>query len=184
MSGYSEVLYVIFAMVIVATMALNANRVIQVNNVSMIEGQLEGQVISYAQNIIEEARALAFDQETTDDPTSENSVVPVTIPEGFTNDSNLGIDSGETQNDRTTYNDFDDYNEHSETVTFNGVDYIINVTVDYISHDNTYTTFTITNSETTLKRITVNVQSEFLNKNPGSDNTNYNFSFIRSYYAD
>ncbi|MDZ7807184.1 MAG: hypothetical protein U5K71_08710 [Gracilimonas sp.] len=67
MSGYSEVLYVIFAMVIVATMALNANRVIKVNNVAMIEGQLEGQVISYAQNIIEESRALAFDEVTTDD---------------------------------------------------------------------------------------------------------------------
>lgn len=180
MSGYSEVLYVIFAMVIVATMALNANRVIQVNNVSMIEGQLEGQVISYAQNIIEESRALAFDQETSDDA-SGNSVVPVYIPGGF---STLGIDSGETQDDRTTYNDFDDFNGHEETVTFNGVDYLINVTVNYLTHGSQYNTFSVAGGKSTLKRITVNVQSDFLTKNPGSDNTNYNFSFIRSYYAD
>src|SRR6056297_2123605 len=135
MSGYSEVLYVIFAMVIVSTRALNANRVIQVNNVSMIEGQLEGQVIAYAQNIIEEARALAYDQETTDDA-SGNSIVPVTIPEGFSD--NLGIagdGSGEIANDRTTYNDFDDYDGHQETVTFQGVDYVIDVDVEYLTHN-------------------------------------------------
>jgi hypothetical protein len=171
-------------MVIVATMALNANRVIQVNNVSMIEGQLEGQVITYAQNIIEEARALSFDQETSDDA-SGNSTVPVTIPDGFSD--NLGIagdGSGEVANDRTTYNDFDDYNGHQETVTFQGVDYVINVDVEYLTHNSTYTSFNVSTNESTLKRIRVNITSEFLNKNPGSDNTNYNFSFVRSYYAD
>lgn len=178
MSGYSEVLYVIFAMVIVSTMALNANRVIQVNNVSMIEGQLEGQVIAYAQDIIEESRALAFDEETTDDA-SGNSVVPVYIPGGF---STLGRDSGES--DRTNFDDFDDYNGYTETVTINGIDYNIDVDVEYLTHGSQYNTFSVSGSKSTLKRITVNVQSEFLNKNPGTDNTNYNFSFIRSYYAD
>lgn len=177
MSGYSEVLYVIFAMVIVSTMALNANRVIQVNNVSMIEGQLEGQVIAYAQDIIEESRALAFDEQTVDDG-SGNSVVPVYIPGGF---STLGTDG---ESGRTTFNDFDDFHGYTELVTINGIDYDINVVVEYLNHGSQYNTFSVSGSKSTLKRITVNVQSEFLNKNPGSDNTNYNFSFIRSYYAD
>jgi len=178
MSGYSEVLYVIFAMVIVSTMALNANRVIQVNNVSMIEGQLEGQVIAYAQDIIEESRALAFDEETTDDA-SGNSVVPVYIPGGF---STIGKDSGESG--RTSFDDFDDFDGFSETKNFNGVDYLITVEVQYLNHSSEYNTFSIAAGKSTLKQITVNVESDYLKKNPGSENTNYNFSFIRSYYAD
>lgn len=177
MSGYSEVLYVIFAMVIVSTMALNANRVIQVNNVSMIEGQLEGQVIAYAQDLIEESRALAFDEETVDDG-SGNSVVPVYIPGGF---STLGKDG---ESGRTTFNDFDDFDGYNETVNINGIDYLITVDVRYLNHSSDYNTFSTAAGKSTLKQITVNVESDFLNKNPGSDNTNYNFSFIRSYYAD
>ncbi|MDZ7807179.1 MAG: hypothetical protein U5K71_08680 [Gracilimonas sp.] len=177
MSGYSEVLYVIFAMVIVATMALNANRVIQVNNVSMIEGQLEGQVIAYAQDIIEESRALAFDEETTYDA-SGNSSVPVYIPGGF---SNIGPDGSETG--RTSFDDFDDFDGYNETVNINGNDYSVSVVVDYVNTSN-YTDYTVSGSKSTLKRITVNLESDFLNKNQSGNNTNYNFSFIRSYYAD
>jgi len=177
MSGYSEVLYVIFAMVIVSTMALNANRVIQVNNVSMIEGQLEGQVIAYAQDIIEESRALAYDEETTYDA-SGNSVVPVYIPSGF---SSLGPDGSESG--RTSFDDFDDFDEYTETVNINGNDYDVSVNVDYVITSN-FTDYTVTGSKSTLKRITVNLESDFLNKNQAGNNTNYNFSFIRSYYAD
>ncbi len=180
MSGYSEVLYVVFAMVIVSTMALNANRVIQVNNVTMIEGQLEGQVVAYAQDIIEEARAHAYDEATTYD-LSGNSIVPVNIPDGF---STLGPDG---ESGRSNFNDFDDFHNYSETVTLAGIEYVISIDVDYVTTTN-YISYTTTNSKSTLKRITVNVQSDFLrkNQNTSSDagNTNYNFSFIRSYYAD
>lgn len=181
MSGYSEVLYVIFAMVIVSTMALNANRVIQVNNVSMIEGQLEGQVIAYAQDIIEEARALAFDEETTYDA-SGNSIVPVYIPGGFSDIDDL--DSGENKNNRTSFDDFDDFDGFTETVDINGNEYDVRVDVDYVTTSDFENYTTLTSGKSTLKRITVNITSEFLNKNQTGNNTNYNFSFIRSYYAD
>ncbi len=177
MVGYSEVLYVMFAMLIVSTMALNANRIIQVNNITMIEGQLEGQIVAYSQDIIEESRALAFDEETTYDA-SGNSVVPVYIPDGF---STLGPDAGESQ--RTDFDDFDDFHEYSKTVDINGVDYYVSVIVDYVTTSD-YKTYTTTSSKSTLKRITVNIESDFLDKNIGSENTQYNFSFIRSYYAD
>ncbi|MAL16718.1 MAG: hypothetical protein CL670_08915 [Balneola sp.] len=176
MSGYTEVLYVIFAMTIVSTMALNANRFIQVNNYSMVEGQLEEQVIAYSQNIIEESRALAFDEATTYDATG-NSTVPVYIPNGF---SSLGTD-GEAG--RTQFDDFDDFNGFSETVSIAGVKYDVNVVVEYVVTSD-FETYTKSFNKSTLKRITVNMESDFLRKNQNSDNTNYNFSFIRSYYAD
>lgn len=177
MSGYTEVLYVMFAMVIVSTMALNANRFIQINNNTLIEGQLESQVVAYSQDIIEESRALAFDEETTYDAQG-NSIVPVTIPSGF---SSIGPDTGE--NDRTLFNDFDDYHGFNETVTIRGVDYYVDVVVEYVD-TNDYETYSLAVGKSTLKRITVNIESDFLKKNIGGDNTAYSFSFIRSYYAD
>lgn len=177
MSGYTEVLYVMFAMLIVSSMALNANRFIQINNNTLIEGQLESQVVAYAQDIIEESRALAFDEETTYD-NQGNSIVPVYIPDGF---STLGPDGSET--DRTLFDDFDDYHGFEETVTITGVDYFVNVVVEYVE-TNDYETYTVASGKSTLKRITVNIESDFLKKNIGGDNTAYNFSFIRSYYAD
>lgn len=176
MTGYSEVLYVMFAMIIVSTMALNANRVIQVNNYTMVEGQLEEQVIAYSQNIIEESRALAFDEETRYDG-SGNSIVPVYIPGGF---SDIGTDG---ESGRTQFNDFDDFNGYSETISIAGVDYQVNVVVEYVN-TNDYVTYTKTFNKSTLKRITVNMESDFLRKNSSNENTKYNFSFIRSYYAD
>lgn len=180
MAGYDEIIYVMFAMIIVSTMALNANRVIQVNNATMIEGQLEGQVVAYAQDIIEESRALAFDEQTTYDEDG-NSIVPVYIPNGF---SSLGPDdtASDPETNRTQFDDFDDFHGFTETVTINGVDYDILVEVDYVTTTD-YQTYSVS-GKSTLKRITVNVESDFLRTNISSDKTNYNFSFIRSYYAD
>lgn len=177
MSGYSEVLYVTFAMIIISTMALNANRLIKVNNVSMIEGHLESQIIAYAQDIIEESRALSFDEKTTYDENG-NSLVPVYIPDGF---STLGPEFGETS--RSSFNDFDDFDAYRDTVSIAGVEYTVNVDVTYVETTD-YVTYTPTADKSTLKQITVNMQSVFLKKNPTAENTNYNFSFIRSYYAD
>lgn len=177
MSGYSEVLYVTFAMIIISTMALNANRLIKINNVSMIEGHLETQIVAYAQDIIEESRALAYDEKTTYDENG-NSLVPVYIPDGF---STLGPELGETS--RNLFNDFDDFDGFSDTVAISGVEYLINVDVNYVETSD-YVSYAITNDKSTLKQITVNMQSVFLKKNPSAENTNYNFSFIRSYYAD
>lgn len=177
MAGYTEVLYVMFAMLIVSTMALNANRFIQINNNTLIEGQLESQVVAYAQDIIEESRALAYDEETTYNAAG-NSIVPVLIPEGF---STLGPDGGET--DRTLFDDFDDYHGLNETVTITGVDYFVDVVVEYVETSD-FENYTLSSGKSTLKRITVNIESNFLKKNIGGDNTVYSFSFIRSYYAD
>ncbi|WP_020402055.1 hypothetical protein [Gracilimonas tropica] len=181
MAGYDEVLYVMLSMVIVSTMALNANRVIQVNNSTMIEGQLEGQVVAYAQDIIEESRALAFDEETTYD-SEGNSTVPVYIPSGF---SALGPDdtSADPEVNRTQFDDFDDFHGFRESVSIGGVDYDVAVRVEYIETTN-YQDFWVVSGKSTLKRITVEIQSKFLQKNLDNENTIYNFSFIRSYYAD
>lgn len=181
MAGYDEVLYVMFAMIVVSTMALNANRVIQINNTTMIEGQLESQVVAYAQDIIEESRALAYDEETTYDAQG-NSIVPVYIPTGF---STLGPDdtTSDPEDFRTQFDDFDDFHGFNETVTINDVDYDVSVTVEYVQTSD-YKNYSVATGKSTLKRITVNIESDFLKKNINSDNTGYNFSFIRSYYAD
>lgn len=180
MSGYVEVLYVMFAMVLVSVMVQNANRVIQTNNVTMVEGQLEEQVVAVAQDIIAEARALDFDANTVPGAGSGNSTVPVNIPDGF---SSLGPGSGE--NSRDDFNDFDDYDGWTETITILGVEYNISCEVDYVE-TNDYSTFTTLSggNKSTLKRLTVTVDNDFLKKNSSEENKSYSFSFIRSYYAD
>lgn len=166
MAGYTELLQTMLAMVIVSLLVINANRAIFVNNESLVEGELENQVIAIAQDFIEESRSTTFDATTVD------GGVPVNIPEGF---SSIGPGSGEST--RASFNDFDDYDGWTESITTaNGVTYDVEVEVSY------YEDGARTNSKSTLKQMIVTVTSNDLT-NYGT-NKSYSFKFLRSFYAD
>ncbi len=166
MAGYTELLQTMLAMVIVSLLVINANRAIFVNNESLVEGELENQVIAIAQDFIEESRSTTFDLATV------NGGVPVNIPEGF---SSIGPGAGE--NTRADFNDFDDYDGWAETITTNnGITYEVEIDVSY------YKDGAPTNEKSTLKQMTVTITSDDLTTN-GTSKT-YNFKYLRSFYAD
>ena len=146
---------------------MNSNRAIITNTQSMVEGELEDQVIAIAQDFIDESRSTTFDEETTD------GGVPVNIPSGFT--ANLGPEAGEAT--RANFDDFDDYDGWTQTITTSGgVDYEVSISVDYYDGSN------VINSFSTLKIMEITISSDILENN-GSAN-NYHFKFLRSFYAD
>lgn len=172
MTGYSEVLQTMAAMIIFSMILLNANRMIQRNTMMQIEGELEQEVIALGQEIIEEAHTKDFDEVTVG-----NVLPPVTIPGSFTSSGSLGIDSGE--NLRQEYDDFDDYNGHTEIAQTQHGNFTIDVSVFYIDSAD----LDSTSLRSTFKKIEVSITSEFLTNNSG-EMKNYKLEFIRNYYAD
>lgn len=179
MAGYDEVIYTIVAMVVFSTILLNANRMIQRNTHLQVEGELEKEVVAVAQNIIEESRTVAFDEMTVD------GIPPIKIPDDFTSESYFGTKrsdettDGENINNRKSFDDFDDYDGWSDTMTVEGSEYKLSAKVRYADP----ATYDSTSSKTNFKKIYVKVKSEFL-KNGSDEPIDYEFSYIRNYYAD
>ena len=171
MAGYSELMQTIAAMLIFSLILLNANRMIQRNNVMQVEGELEQEVIALAQDIIEEARTKEFDEQSI-------NFVPVNLPGDFTSDGNLGPDAGEAN--RSDFDDFDDYNGWSTTVsTEHGEDaFTLTVEVYYVDEN-----FVSQSTQQSFKKIDVQITSPFL-KNSSNELHEYQFDFVRNYYAD
>jgi hypothetical protein len=171
MIGYSEVIQTMAAMVIFSMILLSANSMIHRNSMLQIDGELEQEVISLGQEIIEEARSKSFDNVTVN-----ASAPPASIPGGFTAAGSLGADSGEST--RTAFDDFDDYDGWTTTMTTTHGDFTVSVEVFYVDDTN----FLQISSPSTFKKIEVTVESEFLRD--GDDPKQYVLEFIRNYYAD
>lgn len=155
---------------------------IQRNTMMQIEGELEQEIISLGQEIIEESRLRSFDREVEED----DSLPPAVIPGGFTPSSDLGPDSNPYRDnftsgepDRSKFTDFDDYNGWSETVTTEHGDFEISAEVFYVDEEN----FEYTSQPSTFKKIEVTISSHFLTDRQGNPR-NYTLEFIRNYYAD
>ena len=182
MIGYSEVIQTMAAMIIFSMILINANYMIQRNTLMQIDGELEQEVISLGQEIIEEARIRSFDREVEED----DALPPTSIPEGFTPADELGPDTTPYYNnfrdgepDRQKFTDFDDYNGWSDTITTKHGDFEVSAEVFYVDEDN----FEFTTQQSTFKKIEVTVSSKFLRS--GQDEPReYVLEFIRNYYAD
>lgn len=172
MVGYSEVLQTIAAMLVFSLILLNANRMIQRNNVMQLESEFEQEIIAIAQDIIDEARSKEFDEESID-------FVPVNIPNDFTSSADLGPETGE--NGRQDFDDFDDYDGWTTTFdTEHGDDaFSLSVRVFYVDGS-----FNATGGKTAYKKIEVTLQSPYLKKTASNDLKDYTFDFVRNYYAD
>lgn len=170
MAGYTEVLQTMAAMVIFSLILLSANRMIQRNTMIQVEGEMEQEVIALANNIIQESRTMEFDEK------SMGGLPPVNIPGGFTENSSLGP---EGESGRSQYDDFDDYNGWSESMETRHGMFDVWAQVFYVT-----SSFDSTGSKTTFKKIRVFISSKFLQKNPEGERTQYQFEFVRNYYAD
>lgn len=172
MSSYSEIFYIMFSMIIFSVVLTNSNKLILRNSTIQIQGELEQEVIALAQGIIEEAQTKKFDEVNVG-----QSLPPVNIPSDFTGQGAIGPEAGETS--RRHFDDFDDFNNHTETVSTVHGDFDISVEVFYIDETN----YEYQASKSTFKKIIVTIQSQFLRNNADEINS-YSMEFIRNYYAD
>lgn len=171
MNDYTDLFMVIGAMVMVSILTQNANRANVINKTVSIEGQYEIAAAAIGQDIIDEARNLAFDEETV------SGFVPVNIPSGF---SAIGLEESNPSNTRDVFDDFDDYNGWSGTITNSLGDFNVEIEVYFLDK----VTEQKTTAKSTLKKMDVIVTSKYLVYNNTQDPKPYVFSLIRSYYAD
>ncbi len=169
MIGYSEVLQAMAAMIIFSMIMMNANRMIHRNTAIQIDGELEQEVVSLGQEIIEEARSKAYDRVTynTEKP-------PSLIPEGFTPSSEFP-----NSKQRPDFIAFEDYHEYKDTLSTAHGEFTIDVDVFYVDDTN----YQYQSTPSTFKKIEVTVQSIYLTDNSNDPRT-YKLEFIRNYYAE
>jgi len=169
MIGYSEVIQTMAAMIIFSIILLNANSMMHRNTTMQITGELEQQVISIGQEIIEEARTKAFDRVTY-----QTSMPPTSIPGGFTPTSEFP-----NEKERSDFIAFEDYHEYAETVSTTHGEFTIDVEVFYVDDTN----FEPTVLQSTFKKIEVTIRSAFLT-DAADEPRSYKLEFLRNYYAD
>lgn len=172
MAGISELIQTIGAMFIFSLVLLSANRMIQRNNFMMLEGQLEGEAVALAMDIMEEARTKEFDEN------SQGALPPTLIPDDFVAPGSLGPDSGE--NKRSEYDDFDDYHGTTDSVMTEHGPFYLRGEVTYVTKD----TYAESTTETTYKKLRVYITSDYLTNSSTGEMEEYYLEFIRNYYAD
>lgn len=172
MIGYSEVLQTIAAMVLFSLILMTSNKMILLNSQKEVESEAEQKAITIAQTYIDEARILAFD-----DNTATGSVA--NVPEDFTN---CGPESGETN--RASFNDFDDYHNWSELIDWSPGDqaFQVGIEVKYVSPPD----YELNDGHTGLpyteyKKMTVTVNSDYL-KDANGHKTDITLSYLYKYY--
>ena len=171
MSGYSEIIQVMGAMVIFSLILLSSNAMILRNGMFQVEGELEREVIALGQEIIEESLTKSFDRVTVG-----AEAPPAQIPGGFTPADQLGRDPENTPRSQFTW--FDEYHGWSDTfVTAHG-EFEVSAEVFYVDP----VQFEQVTGPTTFKKIEVTVQSRDLTRD--GEPIRYRLEFIRNYYAD
>ena len=150
MSGIQSLL-AIGAVWLFALVTINFNTTV-VHNISIeVENKVYLTAFSLADDMIEEIKQKAFDECTVNN-------INIIAPSSLTNPTSLGPETGE---DRTNFNDIDDYNGDSSRV---GLPYVesfdILTTVTYA--DSTNFDNSSYSSKTFYKRVAVKVKSIYL----------------------
>jgi len=107
-----QTLLTIIAIVLLGSNVVSINRTFTQHGVILQHTEIGIFGVSLAMSVVEEAQGKAFDHNTADS-------IAIATNE-LTQVANLGKEAGET--DRTTFNDFDDYNNWRDTVRIEGVD--------------------------------------------------------------
>jgi hypothetical protein len=142
--GTGQTMITLFAMVLLSFLILRVNRLFLQTNTTLYTTKFDILAFSLAQSMIQEIEANAFDQNTVSAVVSSTSSLSTT----------LGPESGETF---ATYNDIDDYNNYTRTVsTLPSAVFNIKCKVDYVT---SAAPDVATSTPTWNKRITVYVTS-------------------------
>lgn len=161
MSGYSEVIQVIGAMIIFSMIMMSTSRHMLTNTSRQVGSEVEVRAVGLGQDFIELAKNRPFDEATN------GGTIPVNIPADFTT---APIPESNAQN-RTQLIAFEHFNGYSEEVNSNLGEFTISSTVTYMNETNLTQ---VSTSKTRAKRITVTV-------NNGSLNNEIQLSYTRIY---
>jgi len=172
MVGYSEVLQTMAAMVLFSLILLQANKIILLNSQQEVESEAEQKAVAIAQEYIKEARALAFDDESTTGPPSK-------VPEGFSSCKN-------EESDYADFDDFDDFHEFSEPRDWDPDEddnaFQVDIQVKYVTSSNYDISDGHTGTPYTLfKKMVVTVTSDYLTDGAG-DKVEVKVPYLRRYY--
>ena len=153
MNDFSDLIYIMGAMVIFGLLLISVNQSMMRNNLITVGNEEEYTAIALANGILEEARVLLFDHK--DDGCDIGDL---------TESGGLGPVSGEAYNSlgSSTFNDFDDYNGLQLTVTTDSGVFNISAEVFYVDW-NTPDVEVFT--RTTHKRMEVTVTGNNLDNN-------------------
>lgn len=175
MIGYSEILQTMAAMVLFSLILLTSNRVIFLNSQKEVESEAEEKAVTIAQNYIDEARILAFDENAIAAP-------PAAIPSNF---STTGLESSEYS--RASFDDFDDYHNWSETVDWvpgsGDSAFQVNIKVLYVTAPHYDMANGSASSKSEFKKMAVTVTSDYLRDGNGN-NIQITLPYLRKYYPN
>lgn len=142
----SDFILLVLAMFLFAMLQLGFTSVMLNNSKVMMNTELDYTAVALAQNIVDEARQKAFDQNTV------GGSAGVEIPGGFS--TTLGPEAGESY---PYFNDFDDYDGYTRDDTTQFGIYTTVCTVDYMNPDDLSQ---VSTEKTEHKRLLVRVTSE------------------------
>ncbi len=150
MSGTHSFL-TIGAMALLALISMRFNATLLENRTTEIENKVYLTAFSLADDLIEEIKQKAFDEQTV-----EWKAIPV---EQLTNIDAFGVDDpGEYS--VSDFDDIDDYHNYSRPISLPHVeDYTVSSTIDYVSASDQDQ---VSNTQTYFKRVTVRVTSPYL----------------------
>ncbi|MEX0995052.1 MAG: hypothetical protein WD599_05945 [Balneolaceae bacterium] len=149
MSAYTEVIQVIGAMIIFSLILLSTNRFILSNTERQVETEVEMLGVTLAQDLIDEARMKAFDEET------KNGFIPINVPGDFEDPDFPGSSASCSDPNIDSFSNYDDCEEEIST---NLGPFTIRADVHYADGTN----YEETTSKTRHKRITVTVDNPYL----------------------
>ncbi len=148
--GQRELMLVLGALTIFGLTTLTTSQYVASQNDAMLQHEFEYFAASLAQGYLEEAKQMAFDQNVVNN-------TPGSLPSGFTGAGSLGPGGGESYG---TFDDVDDFNGHSETISSGPGDFIVNVGVGYVNEATPDSTMASTKSF--YKKMTVTVTNDML----------------------
>jgi hypothetical protein len=159
MNDYSDLVFLMGAMVLFSVFANNANDTMVRSNTLLVQAEVEYTAIAISQNILDEARSRTFDQVIAagggggagQQIGNAGLLGNAGIPNGFTAANTLGPDAGEAY---PNFNDFDDYHGLNIVRASEYGDFTVRAAVFYVTDAAPAVN---ANTRTTLKRITVTV---------------------------
>ena len=144
-----ESFLILGALVIFSLTTLMLNDFKLENNTRMMEIEFETTAIGIAQQYIEEAQALEFDEALVGGGFSGS------VPADFTAPASLGAESGESY---PGFDDVDDFHGYTDNISTTRADFTVSISIVYLD---TATIASDLINRTTLKNLIVTIKSSY-----------------------
>lgn len=147
--GYREMFLVLVSIILLSTLMLRINTNAVQGRELLQQIEIEHMAATVAQQYIEDAKSKKFDDLV-------GSISQAAMPGGFTSSFALGVEGGEVY---PAFNDVDDYNNHTDTLSVDGIDFEPTIYVDYVQDTSPDASV---GTQTFFKRMTVIVESSWM----------------------